>query len=94
MSGEDGTGFIMGWGSVAGSDILLEMHDLIQEPRFRQPYYPLNKVKKSQIWHFLGLQVFGEAPIIFISQATREMAYWCRRFTRSFLHQPQGHSTS
>lgn len=63
-----GVFFIVGWGSIAGNDILLKIHYLIQEPRFRQPHHPLNRVKKSQVVHFVGWQIFGWAATIAISQ--------------------------
>jgi boron transporter len=63
-----GVFFIVGWGSVGGNDIVKRILYLLQEPRFRQPYDPLNRVKKRQLCHFLGWQLLGWAATVGISQ--------------------------
>lgn len=63
-----GVFFIVGWGSIANNGIVTKLLYLLREPRFRQPYDPLNRVPKSQIWHFVGWQLLGWASTVAISQ--------------------------
>lgn len=54
-----GVFFIVGWGSIGGNEIIVKILYLLQEPRFRQPSNPLNRVRKRQIAHFVGWQLLG-----------------------------------
>ena len=63
-----GVFFVVGWGSIESNGIITKLLYLLREPRFRQPYDPLEKVLKKQIAHFVGWQLFGWAASIAISQ--------------------------
>lgn len=63
-----GVFFIVGWGSIADNTIVLRILYLLREPRFRQPYDPLNGVRKRQIAHFVGWQLLCWAATVAISQ--------------------------
>jgi boron transporter len=63
-----GVFFVVGWGSIENNGIITKLLYLLREPRFRQPYDPLEKVPKKQIVHFVGWQLFGWAASIAISQ--------------------------
>ena len=62
-----GVFFVVGWGSIEPNGIITKLLYLLREPRFRQPYDPLNKVPKRQIWHFVGWQLLGWACTVAIS---------------------------
>ena len=70
-----GVFFIVGWGSIEGNAIIAKILYLLQEPRFRQPNDPLNRVPKKQIVHFVGWQLLGWACTVAISQTIAAIGF-------------------
>lgn len=70
-----GVFFIVGWGSVGGNQIVDKLLYLLQEPRFRQPYHPLQRVRKRQIAHFVAWQLLGWACTVAISQTVGAIGF-------------------
>ncbi|ETN43778.1 uncharacterized protein HMPREF1541_11102 [Cyphellophora europaea CBS 101466] len=70
-----GVFFIVGWGSIADNDIVARLLYLCQEPRFRQPYHPLRRVKKRVLAQFVAWQLAGWAASVAVSQTVGAVAF-------------------
>ncbi|KAF2090874.1 HCO3 transporter family protein [Saccharata proteae CBS 121410] len=70
-----GVFFVVGWGSIESNGILHKFIFLMSEDRFIQRDEPLLTVRKRKIWLFIGLQAFGVACSVAISQTIAAIGF-------------------
>ncbi|PGH26751.1 hypothetical protein AJ80_01515 [Polytolypa hystricis UAMH7299] len=70
-----GVFFIVGWGSIESNGILMKLIFLFKEDRFIQRGEPLLQVRKRKICLYIGLQIFGVASCVAISQTIAAIGF-------------------
>jgi len=71
-----GVFFTVGWGGILSNPILVhKIKFLFTERSFVPPHEPLLKVKRSQIWHYVGWQILGWATTVAISQTIAAIGF-------------------
>ncbi|KAL1645785.1 hypothetical protein SLS58_003669 [Diplodia intermedia] len=63
-----GVFFVVGWGSIESNGILSKLTVLMRERRFIQRDEPLLGIQRRKIWMYIGIQIFGVAACVAISQ--------------------------
>lgn len=63
------------WGSIESNGILAKLWYLMSEHRFIQLDNPLNTVSQKKIWLFIGIQAFGVACTVAISQTIAAIGF-------------------
>tara|TARA_R110002003_G_scaffold1005_8_gene22035 strand:- start:1815 stop:2258 length:444 start_codon:yes stop_codon:yes gene_type:complete len=63
------------WGSIENNGILQKFWYLNSERRFIQRSNPLNNVARKKIWLFIGIQAFGVACTVAISQTIAAIGF-------------------
>ncbi|KAK5958287.1 hypothetical protein OHC33_000129 [Knufia fluminis] len=71
-----GVFFTVGLGGILTNPILVhKLKFLFTQRQFIPPHEPLLKVKRSQIWHYLGWQLLGWATTVAISQTIAAIGF-------------------
>lgn len=70
-----GVFFVVGWGSIESNGILQKLIFLMKEDRFVQRSDPLHGIPKRKIWLYIGLQAFGVAATVAISQTIAAIGF-------------------
>ncbi|KAL7772542.1 hypothetical protein CFE70_002501 [Pyrenophora teres f. teres 0-1] len=70
-----GVFFVVGWGSIESNGIVSKALYLVSERRFLQGDEPLNTVSRKKIMLFIGLQIFGVACTVAISQTIAAIGF-------------------
>ncbi|KAK5093412.1 hypothetical protein LTR70_004772 [Exophiala xenobiotica] len=71
-----GVFFTVGLGGILSNPILVhKLKFLFTQRNFIPPHEPLLKVKRSQIWHYLGWQLLGWATTVAISQTIAAIGF-------------------
>ncbi|KAF2107418.1 anion exchange family protein [Lophiotrema nucula] len=70
-----GVFFVVGWGSIESSGILKRLIYLQSESRFIAPSNPLLTVPRRKIVLYIGLQIFGVAACVAISQTIAAIGF-------------------
>ncbi|EDU39676.1 anion exchange family protein [Pyrenophora tritici-repentis] len=70
-----GVFFVVGWGSIESNGIVSKALYLVSERRFLQRDEPLNTVARKKIMLFIGLQIFGVACTVAISQTIAAIGF-------------------
>ncbi|KAF1918972.1 anion exchange family protein [Ampelomyces quisqualis] len=70
-----GVFFVVGWGSIESNGILAKFWYLMSEKRFIERDNPLNTVSQKKVWLFFGIQVFGVACTVAISQTIAAIGF-------------------
>ncbi|KAG9191205.1 hypothetical protein G6011_09293 [Alternaria panax] len=70
-----GVFFVVGWGSIESNGIVAKALYLMSEKRFIQRDNPLNTVSRKNIGLFIGIQIFGVACTVAVSQTIAAIGF-------------------
>ncbi|KAF1811655.1 HCO3 transporter family protein [Eremomyces bilateralis CBS 781.70] len=70
-----GVFFVVGWGSIETNGIVEKLLFLMKEGRFIQRNHPLLQVPKTKICLYIGIQIFGVACSVAISQTVAAIGF-------------------